>query len=183
LADDTLYWLCHHFMDHMPQPEAKKVRIMTAWQTCYIMSRGGNYSRTDEDFVFFPINDDREHLRAYCGNHWTGLAVDLQHKVCCHFNSAPEFTKNNQNARQLASALGIEYRECPGPRQENGYDCGMFTCIIFRELANDFLSAYRSGRQWCLPRDIPNLSHISQEYVSGIRRHMYNLLMPNCRGW
>ncbi|KAF4392398.1 hypothetical protein G4B88_005357 [Cannabis sativa] len=92
--------------------------------------------------ILFPVNDNEDVSLAEGGTHWSLLAFERQTNTFVHHDSnapgnrLPAFRLYNA-VRNYISDSGSEskakYTECSDcPRQENGYDCGLYVTAIAR---------------------------------------------------
>lgn len=111
---------------------------------------------TDSSHVFIPINNASE-LTLNASTHWSLMYVDVYRRVAVHLDSMhPSNSAAAQaTARVVAEMLGIDVAEdididmtqcnehsklhvfsagMQVPQQENGYDCGVYTCLFAKHL-------------------------------------------------
>ncbi|KAI0898203.1 cysteine proteinase [Annulohypoxylon nitens] len=100
--------------------------------------------------IFLPINDARNVSLAEGGTHWSLLVVSIIDGVAFHYDSLDGI--NNKEAweasKRLSSVLNRTLRfHClaDSPQQENGYDCGVFVCIVMRHLLIKRLLSVNAG--------------------------------------
>ena len=108
-----------------------------------------------KQLVLLAVSDNPDVGHAGGGSHWSLLAFDRRTNVFLHLDSAPGGGGNRGAARQLAGALSPLVRDQPAagggssgqqlrlprfeevegaPRQENGYDCGVYVMALARQL-------------------------------------------------
>jgi sentrin-specific protease 1 len=115
-------------------------------------------------------------IPVHLGMHWTMSCIDLEHRLIMYMDSF--HAENNRCLDTLWSYMESEHRDKKGrpwdssrwtakslsegvPRQLNGYDCGVFTCVFGEHLARrapfDFTQA-----------DMPYFRHrLTYELVTG----------------
>ncbi|KAL0390151.1 UNVERIFIED_CONTAM: NEDD8-specific protease 1 [Sesamum calycinum] len=87
--------------------------------------------------IIFPINDNADVSMAEGGSHWSLLAFERNANVFVHHDSSGGI--NSAHAKRVYRAVisytasDAKYVECSStPRQENGYDCGLYVTAIAR---------------------------------------------------
>ncbi|KAI4205121.1 MAG: hypothetical protein LQ346_001518 [Caloplaca aetnensis] len=89
--------------------------------------------------IFLPINDNRNPSVSEGGSHWSLLVVSVADGVAFHYDSLNPANKAEaiSTTKKLGTLLNKELRflDLPdSPRQENGYDCGVFVCMEMKHL-------------------------------------------------
>ncbi|KAJ1396663.1 Ulp1 protease family, C-terminal catalytic domain [Sesbania bispinosa] len=101
---------------------------------------------SDKTLVLFPINDNDDVNKAEGGSHWSLLAyyrnanLFVHHDSCGNMNTAPSKQLYKAVVDYMGSSgLGSKasFLECiDSPKQENGYDCGLYVTAIARVICN-----------------------------------------------
>lgn len=122
------------------------------------------------DYVIFPMN--------ICESHWALGAIDMKDHGFRYFDSMlpsppknfvaflQQYLKDEHQAKKGKPLEGVEdwdliVPDPPLPKQNNGYDCGVFTCF--------FADCFSAGRTCAFEQDdMPNLRlRIAARVVSG----------------
>uniref|UniRef100_A0A6S8JRZ7 Ubiquitin-like protease family profile domain-containing protein n=2 Tax=Dunaliella tertiolecta TaxID=3047 RepID=A0A6S8JRZ7_DUNTE len=108
------------------------------------------------EVAVFAINDSNDIGAANSGFHWTVLAFERASKTFRHYDSAPGCSSASAQAARrtlLATkdALGVpsyspdDIVEVQAmPRQQNGFDCGVFACCV-----TDMLCKWQAEAKRC----------------------------------
>ncbi|KAL8904690.1 MAG: hypothetical protein Q9207_003109, partial [Kuettlingeria erythrocarpa] len=89
--------------------------------------------------IFLPVNDNSNPAVPGGGSHWSLLVVSVVDGVAFHYDSLHPANKDEaiSTTKKLGILLNKELRflDLPdSPRQENGYDCGVFVCMEMKHL-------------------------------------------------
>ncbi|KAL3850750.1 hypothetical protein ACJIZ3_012632 [Penstemon smallii] len=92
-----------------------------------------------KNVIIFPINDNDDVGMAEGGSHWSLLAFERSANVFVHHDSSrglnSEHAKKVYRAVKYFTTSDAEYVEwSSAPRQENGYDCGLYVLAIARTI-------------------------------------------------
>ncbi|XP_078440708.1 cysteine proteinases superfamily protein isoform X1 [Wolffia australiana] len=92
-----------------------------------------------KNLVIFTVNDNDDVGMAEGGHHWSLLVYDREENLFVHHDSMKGM--NHAHAKQLyervkefvgSAGNSVRFLEGETPRQENGYDCGLFAVEIAR---------------------------------------------------
>nr|GMD09669.1 NEDD8-specific protease 1 [Ipomoea batatas] len=96
--------------------------------------------------IIFPINNNSDVNLAEGGTHWSLLAFERNTNVFVHHDSSSGM--NKWDAKRVYNAIlpytttDASYIDYPDtPKQENGYDCGVYVLAIARVICNWYASS------------------------------------------
>jgi sentrin-specific protease 8 len=103
---------------------------------------------SDKEYIFLPVNDNTDKLRAGGGSHWALLVYQKFDNKFYYFDSMLGYIKNTDVlAERVGLMIGVKDIEIVKPAikkyQQNTYDCGMFV-LLFTELILKYLKNERN---------------------------------------
>lgn len=126
----------------------------------------------EKDYVMIPVNDNEEN--SIGGSHWSLLVYEANSLTFTHFDSC--FGFNNNAASTLAKRLSpllrgtsqtTKFVEGLSPRQDNGYDCGVYVISFVETICETLERGYDS---------LPDLSHIKSSEMTKQRVRFKNII-------
>ena len=110
------------------------------------------------DFVFVPVNDKEDKFLPVGGSHWALLVLRVKEKAFYYYDSAGAVIKNASRiaikfislleGQMMADPTKLNLtvvKECA--KQQNSYDCGIYTLLNIKELLDCTAKDLASGNQ------------------------------------
>ena len=90
----------------------------------------------NKNLIVFTINDNDDVDVAEGGNHWSVLVYDREGNLFVHHDSLHGINRDhakklyNKAKKFIGEGNSVRFVERETPRQENGYDCGLYVVAI-----------------------------------------------------
>ena len=97
----------------------------------------------EKEYIFFPVNNNTK-LEREGGSHWSMFLYCSKeaHRGFYHHN--PVYKSNFKHANELMGELSYaddffrsKITEVNSPKQDNGYDCGIYVVMYASRITND----------------------------------------------
>ncbi|XP_022953908.1 NEDD8-specific protease 1-like [Cucurbita moschata] len=135
----------------------------------------------EKKLIFFVVNDN-SNVSSSGGSHWSLLVYCRKRNLFMHYDSLS--TMNSEPAFTLYESVSgyinydpAEFMECRAPRQNNGYDCGLYVMETARVIYEHYFNVdqFRSKDEISGPINV--MRSVKSKYVeSNMRSEMMQLI-------